>query len=417
MKNNLTRKQFYQNEQERGGHLDQPGVRFTSIPADSEQRELPSKPPTEFSTVREYDFGWDYEIELKNYNRLIGNGIHNMNEINQNLINMKQRGDTFEITGFTCTIGTSSIEVTFSGDNKKDDIRLYVGFYAILSDTNGQQMSFKISSASLTEISISGIQTDATFNSSDSSYTVSINKDNLFIPLIAVTSGSIAAGDNKLDYTSDNAFIEFGVDLTSYHGNHKIVITDSAGKSASGYLHSVAPGGETLGASVILNGDFSGTWTGGLPQSHILTGTITGTSYLEADDVNDRLRIVSDGAVMGVRQAVFTVGGMHKITVNVQTVNSGTIKTQFSSDASKIIISGTGGTTGYRNAEAEYCQFIRNEACDVIVNSWAAEPLTDCAATGALIVSTLGGATRSWTSVDTGFNPNLACTYAIYRVR
>ena len=42
--------------------------------------------------------------------------------------------------------------------------------------------------------------------------------------------------------------------------------------------------------------------------------------------------------------------------------------------------------------------------------------LTDCAATGALIVSTLGGSTRSWTSVDTGFNPNLACEWKIFRV-
>lgn len=233
-----------------------------------------------------------------------------------------------------------------------------------------------------------------------------------------VASGSIAAGSNKLDFTSDNAFIEFGVDLSPYHGNHKIVVTNTAsGYSADGYLHSVAPGGETLGASVILNGDFSGTWTGGLPQSHDLSGAITGTSYLEADDVNDRLRIISDGTSIGVRQTVFTVKTMYKFTVNVQTVTSGTIKTQLSGDASKIIISGTGVTTGYRNADVAYCSLVRNEACDVIVNSWAAEPLTDCAATGALIVSTLGGSTRSWTSVDSGFDPNLACAYKIYRVR
>jgi hypothetical protein len=57
--------------------------------------------------------------------------------------------------------------------------------------------------------------------------------------------------DNKLDYTSDNAFIEFGVDLSSYQtGRHAIKVTDSAGKSASGYLHSVAPGGETLSGEI-----------------------------------------------------------------------------------------------------------------------------------------------------------------------
>ena len=67
---------------------------------------------------------------------------------------------------------------------------------------------------------------------------------------IAVASGSIAAGDNKLDYTSTNAFVEFGVDISAYHGNHKIVVTDSAGKSAEGYLHSVAPGGLALSGEI-----------------------------------------------------------------------------------------------------------------------------------------------------------------------
>ena len=73
---------------------------------------------------------------------------------------------------------------------------------------------------------------------------------------VLVATGSIAAGDLKLDYTSDNAFIEFGVDISAYHGSHKIVVTDSASKSATGYLHSVAPGGETLGGEILVNGDF-----------------------------------------------------------------------------------------------------------------------------------------------------------------
>ena len=62
-----------------------------------------------------------------------------------------------------------------------------------------------------------------------------------------VAQGSIAAGTNKLDYTSDNSFVEFGVDLSTYRDEkHRIVVTDSADKSASGYLSNIAPGGETL---------------------------------------------------------------------------------------------------------------------------------------------------------------------------
>lgn len=62
--------------------------------------------------------------------------------------------------------------------------------------------------------------------------------------------GSIASGSNKLDYTSDNAFIEFGVDISMHQGSGMIEVIDSADKSAQGYLHSLAPSGETLGSEI-----------------------------------------------------------------------------------------------------------------------------------------------------------------------
>lgn len=65
------------------------------------------------------------------------------------------------------------------------------------------------------------------------------------------TSGNIAAGDNKLDYTSANAFVEFGVDLSAYQdGNHKIYVTDSAGKVAQGFISGTAPGGLTFSGEI-----------------------------------------------------------------------------------------------------------------------------------------------------------------------
>jgi len=80
----------------------------------------------------------------------------------------------------------------------------------------------------------------------------------------------------------------------------------------------------------------------------------------------------------------------------------------------------TNGTkTGYITCGSSYTVIdIANYSApgSVDIDNFSAKALTDCAATGALIVSTLGGSTRSWTSVDTGFNPNLACTYEIYDV-
>jgi len=62
-------------------------------------------------------------------------------------------------------------------------------------------------------------------------------------------------------------------------------------------------------------------------------------------------------------------------------------------------------------------EYFTADGSEVIDANNTVLPIHSPAATGSLIVSTLGGATRSWTSVDTGFNPNLECDWKIYRVR
>ena len=225
-----------------------------------------------------------------------------------------------------------------------------------------------------------------------------------------VAKGSIAAGDNKLDYTSDNSFIEFGVDLTSYHGNHKIVVTNtSTGYSASGYLHSVAPGGETLGDELVTDGDMSvaGSW-------------ITYGTWSITDGV---ARSISAGEG-SVRQDALTspLGKLYKLVFTISARTGGYANSNVGGDLGAFgrPRGGTGTYTDYLTAKNTVTQVrLYSSARNFIgdCDNFSVKQVTDCAATGSLIVSTLGGATRSWTSVDTGFDPNLACTYAIYRVR
>jgi hypothetical protein len=227
-----------------------------------------------------------------------------------------------------------------------------------------------------------------------------------------VASGSIAAGDNKLDYTSTNAYIEFGVDISPYHGNHKIVVTDSAGKSASAYLHSVAPGGETLGDELITNGTFDAD-----------TDWSKDTGVTIEDGV---LRFTNVGNNKGAGQsgASSQLGKVLYYTVDLADRSGAYVRgllysTNFPLPA--LSTWSTNGTkTGYIICTSTYTDItIANYSVDGSgdIDNFSAKALTDCAATGALIVSTLGGSTRSWTSVDTGFNPNLACDWKIYRVR
>jgi len=222
-------------------------------------------------------------------------------------------------------------------------------------------------------------------------YTVILGKK-----FIQVASGSIAAGDNKLDYTSDNAFIEFGVDISAYHGNHKIVVTDSAGKSASGYLHSIAPGGVTLGGDVMSGWDFTSGFSILGPASIIDANSFSG--------------------IGGVLKNYLTEKQLYKIS------NSGastaTCDVRVCTQAGTVLKIFSLNDFSYVTAIPLYIYIqVRNSTDGTTdVTTLKAEPVTDCPATGALIVSTLGGSTRSWTSVDTGFNPNLACEWKIFRV-
>ncbi|MFA5458053.1 MAG: hypothetical protein WC261_10525 [Synergistaceae bacterium] len=245
-----------------------------------------------------------------------------------------------------------------------------------------------------------------------------------------VASGSIAAGDNKLDYTATNAFIEFGVDLTSYHGNHKIVVTDSAGKSASGFLHSVAPGGETLGANGLNNPTFDSNtnyWNMGL-------STLASVAGGQSNNCLEVTRV--SGTYQFARQATWATipaNSSHKLYKYGGYVKSGTSNneafqlglTYYRPGDPAILGTSSGDWVAY---SAYYtmgtptylffdCNKYSETAGTMLFDEVFWKQVTDCAATGALIVSTLGGSTRSWTSVDTGFNPNLACTYKIYRVR
>jgi len=118
--------------------------------------------------------------------------------------------------------------------------------------------------------------------------------------------------------------------------------------------------------------------------------TLTGTNAPRSATSNAAVTSLEGEGVTVTTSAVLQVGNVYKITA--------TEENHF----------GTGLEIG------DYFVSVGTET--VNANN-KVQQVTDCAATGALIVSTLGGATRSWTSVDTGFNPNLACTYAIYRVR
>ena len=244
-----------------------------------------------------------------------------------------------------------------------------------------------------------------------------------------VKSGSIAAGDNKLDYTN-NAFIEFGVDISAYHGNHKIVVTDSASKSATGYLHSVAPGGVAYGAEILTDGDMETDPT--TNWNYQLAGLTLAEEGVIIHGGSKALKLTNteDGWGNTGQKNGLVAGAVGKITGNMRAGASSSCDFYVQSDNYAILVTSALVTNSSAYEEKNVYFTSRDGTIrirlrcktsltgrEAYFDDFSFARMTDCAATGSLIVSTLGGSTRSWTNVDAGFNPNLACTYKIYRVR
>jgi hypothetical protein len=200
--------------------------------------------------------------------------------------------------------------------------------------------------------------------------------------------------------------------LPQYIG-HLVRIKDSAGRAIQGYIKA-AGSGETS-AELLANGDFSGTWTGNLPQSWGQVGSVTGASYLVADDANNRLQVVSDGSSMGVSQGAGTINSLVNYTLNLNTVTSGSARMIFGSGSPSIISKGTSGIlTGYtvHNGTDEYIYLVRlSGSTNFIITSASAKRVLTPSATGCTIVSSKGGATYNFAQKNSAFNYNDVAGY------
>lgn len=205
------------------------------------------------------------------------------------------------------------------------------------------------------------------------------------------------------DFTSTGAFfVATGVNLSSFQdGNHRVILHDSGGKTAIGYISATAPSGETLGSELVTNGNFAADTNWTKVNVNIAGGVATfdGTS-------NARI----------YQNITLAENKLYKVVWNYVTRNStggdrllarlGTAGAY----ADGPYYTSTGVKTDYLVAKANpsLIQFqnggVPNDTN--IMDDASVKQVTDPPATGARIVSTKGGATRAWASKDSGFDPN-----------
>lgn len=208
-------------------------------------------------------------------------------------------------------------------------------------------------------------------------------------PITSITEFTLALA-SMVDGT---AFVYSDVDLSSYADVYKLILTDSAGKKATGFTGSVG-GGLALGDDILDGLDLTSGWT---PTDASISDSDTFVSSANNGRVFKNVGL-GNNVVHQIVADVDASSGTWDIYVYSNTPEYGTPS----------IVTEDG--TFYFAADANMDGIIRVRAAQsgvtVDINTLTIKQVTEPPATGLLIVSTRGGSTRNWANIESGFDPN-----------
>jgi len=253
-----------------------------------------------------------------------------------------------------------------------------------------------------------------------------------FVHAVTIASGSVTRANKRLSMVNGTAFVDFSAAdvLTDYIGK-RIVITDSAGKKATGYIKAAGTG-ETLGDELVVNGHME---TGDPPTGWGARGTPTPSVLSSVEDEHTggsgskSLNVVagSDGTV-AYQSIPFAVGQLWKysgwvknidadfVALNLRawgspaiwmetiTINSRETAWKSNGDVYDTVPAGT--TVIY-----VYCSISGGVGKSARFDGIGIQQVLTPSETGVTITSTPNGTTYNWTSIESGFNYNDASGY------
>ena len=222
-----------------------------------------------------------------------------------------------------------------------------------------------------------------------------------------VVTGTVTQANTRLSMINGSAFVWLlAVDISAYAGvagtstPYMIEVIDGAGKKAWGYL--VEEGaGETLGADVVVNGDFDpdSDWTKGVDW------TISGGTL----NINT-VGITFTSTYQTPVDATWAIGALFKTTMDVTAITAGQVAVLMETNQAAINWTGTtGAKSGYvtKNLAGKLYVYKLNAATTASVDNLIVKKVTDGPATYSLrVVSALNGSTRNWAYAESGFNAN-----------
>lgn len=220
-------------------------------------------------------------------------------------------------------------------------------------------------------------------------------------------------------------------DLTNYIGSY-VEFVDNAGKIAAGYIKE-ADAGEALGAELVTNGDMEldANW------NNYGTPTTNERSLEQANNGTYSRKFTTDAIYEGIQcnsnRWSVTSGKLYKADFYIYPVNKTLIRAGiYRGDGGGWVTSVGGDFTGlmanaWNLVNIYYITISTGSQTHILILSGPAEPIgtwyidnvsvkevTHIGADGVHIVSASGGATRNWTSIDTGFDPNAIASVYVY---
>lgn len=225
---------------------------------------------------------------------------------------------------------------------------------------------------------------------------------------------TVTLANIRLSLVAGTAFVDFSSagTLTPYL-NYRLVLTDSAGKKAIGYIKSAGTGETLSETELVTNGTFDSDIAGWTPT--VNGGTIAwdaGTmKFTEpASSVNMYATQSTTTEAGALYKASLTVAATDN---NYSCIRLGTTALTSNIGASGYI--GVGTVTIYRVAPSTVAWFTATYAGGGTKyanqdNASFKQVLTP-SATGVTITSTPNGSTYNWASVESGFNYNDASGY------
>lgn len=233
---------------------------------------------------------------------------------------------------------------------------------------------------------------------STSGHTIYIDSSAITLTDAGITD-TVDLANIRLSLVNGTAFVDFSAagTLTPYL-NHRLTLTDSAGKKAVGYIKA-AGSGETLGSELITNGTFASDVAGWYV-------TAPTTIAWNASGYADIARATGNGLAS---QAITAAAGiLLKGSMDVKALSHGAALRYIGDNF--CTASGTGVASGYRVVatanQATVIAATNSTTATLSVDDVSVKQVLTPSATGVTITSTPGGTTYNWASIEAGFNYN-----------